>query len=57
MTVLLSCVCVLQVADHHGLHISFVISTPVSVIKKSELKKRRKKERIEFIKKQRTSEN
>jgi hypothetical protein len=43
LTALLSCVCVLQVADHHGLRISFVISTPVSVIKKKRVKKREEK--------------
>ena len=42
LTVLLSCVCVLPVASHHRLHISFVISTPVSVIKKRRVKKKKK---------------
>ena len=43
LTVLLSCVCVLPVASHHRLYISFVISTPVIVIKKRRVKKKRRK--------------
>ena len=51
LTVLLSCVCVLPVASHHRLYISFVISTPVSVIKKKNSQKKKK----EYSKKKRES--